>query len=66
MPTTEEYDQINTCLYQLAHLLKRIGISQFNVQADKRYVEWDTNQEIDQVLLNEFCKNISTLYVQLK
>jgi len=64
MPTTQEYEQINTCLYHLAHLLKRIGVSQFNVLSDKRYVEWDTRQEIDQVLLDDFCKSISALYAE--
>lgn len=62
MPTSEQYEQINTCLYQVSYVLKKIGISEFGIHADKRYVEWDTDQEIDQELLNKFCTAISNLY----
>lgn len=62
MATTQQYEQINTCLYHVAFILKKIGVLQFNVLSDRRYVEWDTQQEVDQDLLDRFCELTGKLY----
>jgi hypothetical protein len=66
MPTAQEYEEINICLYELGFILKKIGVTEFNISRDKRSVVWDTKQEIDSELLSKLCQLITSLYNKIK
>ena len=66
MATTKQYEQINDCLNHLQFLLKRMGIAEFSISENKRFVSWEVEEEIDQALLDAFCTSIGDQYNKIK
>jgi hypothetical protein len=66
MATQENYEQINTCLYELGFILKKIGVVEFSIAEERRDVMWNTGQEIDVKLLTSLCQTVTRLYEENK
>ncbi len=62
MESNKQYEQINGSLNRLSYLLKKLGVSEFKVTENERNIILENKEEIDQDLLNVFCKGLLNMY----
>ena len=56
---------LDQCLSELADVLKKIGVVDFEMSENQQYHKVNTDADIDSGTLNFFCSNVTRLYVQI-